>query len=139
MKNHLYSTFYIVHILILLNLSRNNSKNSGRECLLPYYKKNKIKNEFTIKLKSGLEHRTELKNISEENKVSPYWDFYVYYRYVCIDMYVCRYIYVYICIVYVWMYIYISIHTYTHIYVFFFFSKNAMCIFLLTFNYVKYK
>ena len=71
MKNHLHSPFHIVHTLIILNLSRINSKSSGKGCAFYkyiYYKKNKIKNEFTIKPNSDLEQWTKLKDIIERIK-----------------------------------------------------------------------
>ena len=66
MKNHLHSTFLIVHTLIPLKLSRINSKSSGRRCafyIIMYITKKK--NEFAIKPNIELEHRTKLRGIME--------------------------------------------------------------------------
>ena len=64
----MHSTFHIAHTLITLNLNIINSKSSEGGCVFYtyiYYKTNKIKNEFNIKPKSDLEHRTKFKGIIE--------------------------------------------------------------------------
>ena len=58
-------------------------------------KKNKIKNEFTIKPKSDLEHRTKLKGIMKEKSFSILNLLYILVSNTCIAREIYRYILVY--------------------------------------------